>query len=275
MRPDLVIEIGTYRAGTAEAICRALSANHAGVLRTVDPFGEQTVPAILRRWPAELRDRVRFHPKSSMDFFFEMTERGQSPGIVLVDGNHDYEFALFDIAAAARIINPSGFIFVDNISQAGPYLAAQDFLLRHPGWIDCADSLAGDVGAQPFDRHRSKLRNTDFCVLRAPAHLMLTKRPYSPGQIEWPARKLKGLAIECQGEPGRLNCQCVVRTFGDSAALGETPVSASAVIASAGETRIIFDDAPRIDDSVVHVRVEPWLSWQGPSPLRVDKWRLF
>lgn len=275
MRPDLVVEIGTYRAGTAEAICRALSANNAGVLRTVDPFGAQTVPKIVGAWPLRLRDRIRFHPMSSMDFFTELTGRGQRSDIVLVDGNHDYEFALFDIEAAARIISPGGFVFVDNISQAGPYLAAQDFLSRHAGWIDCAGSLDGDIAAQPFDPHRAKLRNTDFCVLRAPSHLLLTERPYCPGQIKWPARRITGLAIEGEGEPGRLNCQCVVRTFGDSTALQEKPVSLSAAITPGGETRLVFEDPPSVEDSVVSVTVEPWLSWQGSSPLRVDKWRLF
>src|SRR5580658_12102 len=36
VRPNLVIEIGTFRAGTSEAICRALHANGFGILHTVD-----------------------------------------------------------------------------------------------------------------------------------------------------------------------------------------------------------------------------------------------
>ena len=42
-------------AATSEAICRALYANGAGLLHTVDPYGAEIVPPILRSWPREGR----------------------------------------------------------------------------------------------------------------------------------------------------------------------------------------------------------------------------
>ena len=275
MRPDFVVEIGTYRAGTAEVICRALSANNSGVLRTIDPFGRQTVPNIVKTWPPTLRNRLRFHPISSMDFFFQMAQTEERPDIILVDGNHDFEFAQFDIEAAARIIKPGGFLFVDNISQAGPYLAAQSFISRHVDWIDCVGSVAGDISAEPFDKHRTRLTNTDFCVLRAPSHLTLTSRPYSPGQIRWPSRVLHGIAIRGVGELGQLDCQCVIRTFGINAVIGETSLKASAEITPDEETRIAFEDSPAVAASAAYVTIEPWLTWHGASPLLVHKWNLY
>jgi predicted O-methyltransferase YrrM len=51
LRPRLVVEIGTYRAGTASIIAAALVANGIGQIHTIDPFGAETVPSIIRDWP--------------------------------------------------------------------------------------------------------------------------------------------------------------------------------------------------------------------------------
>src|SRR5215471_14074198 len=56
LRPSHVFEIGTYLAGTAEAICRGLYANGRGILHTTDPFGGDRVPPVLACWPAPLRE---------------------------------------------------------------------------------------------------------------------------------------------------------------------------------------------------------------------------
>src|SRR2546423_1257708 len=98
-QPSVVVEIGTYRAATSEAICRALQANKAGTLYTIDPFGNATVPAIVEQWPESLRRHIQFQPIDSMHFFAEAMQKSLRADIVLVDGNHDYEFALFDIQA--------------------------------------------------------------------------------------------------------------------------------------------------------------------------------
>src|SRR5216683_478845 len=62
LRPKVVAEIGTYYAGGAEVIARALWENGEGFLHTTDPFGAERCPAIIANWPAELRNLVEFHP---------------------------------------------------------------------------------------------------------------------------------------------------------------------------------------------------------------------
>ena len=130
LRPNHVFEIGSYKAGTTEALCRALHANGHGLVHTVDPFRADYITATIKHWPPELLKHVRVHSMSSMDFYMDMERQGIHPGVVFVDGNHDYEFALFDIGRAAKYMSHGGFIFVDNIAQPGPFLAARDFLTR-------------------------------------------------------------------------------------------------------------------------------------------------
>ena len=121
LRAKYVVEIGSFRCGTAEAICRALHANGAGRLFTVDPFGAATVPQILSWWPPELQRHVSFIHANSADFYMEMEKQGHRPELVFVDGNHDYEFALFDIqcaAVASRNFDRKATVGIGDVRQA-------------------------------------------------------------------------------------------------------------------------------------------------------------
>ena len=69
---------------------------------------------------------------------------------VLVDGNHEYEFALFDVMCAARAMRPGGLMVMDNIEQIGPRLAAKTFLERNPDWRDVADVVRQIDMSAPF-----------------------------------------------------------------------------------------------------------------------------
>src|SRR5208282_614797 len=140
-RPEHVIEIGTYRASTSKAMCRALHANGRGLMHTVDPANGGPILRLVRRWPAELRDRLCYYPVSSMDFFNLAIFQGLTSDLIFVDGNHEYEYALFDIQSAARLVRPGGFVAIDNINQGGPFYAARDFIRDHPSWRECGHCL--------------------------------------------------------------------------------------------------------------------------------------
>jgi methyltransferase family protein len=151
LKPEHAFEIGTFRAGTSEAIARAIHTNGAGTIHTVDPFGMPQVPAILAKWPRELRRCVRFYPVDSMAFHMEATRLHLTSGLTLIDGHHDYEFVAFDLNAACRSIAPGGFVILDNFSQPGPFLAVQDFCASTLGWRHCG--AQGRVRPlRPFDR---------------------------------------------------------------------------------------------------------------------------
>jgi predicted O-methyltransferase YrrM len=182
LRPAHVFEIGTYRCGSSEAICRAPFANGAGTLHTVDPFGGSMVPAILLKWPEPMRRHVHYHALDSMAFYMLMTRIRVSAELIFIDGNHEYEFALFDLQAAARHLAPGGFVLLDNVSQPGPFFAALDFMRANRGWQECGNSLSRYRISHPFDRNRTTIHNTHLLVLQAPCHIVLAERPQTTGQ---------------------------------------------------------------------------------------------
>ena len=212
LRPRLAIEIGAYLASTTEAMARAIADNGEGELHTVDPFALQARLNIAR-WPAELRKVTQFHLSDSMAYFAELRRRGARAGLVFVDGNHDYEFALFDIQCAARMMNPDGFIVIDNIAQPGPFMAARHFMDRPhaKGWRECGNSLGRFRPTDPFDRHRTTIHNTDFCVLRAPATIAIGTDPVCIDELTWTPASLR-LRLAAAAE-GRLQVQFVIRLF--------------------------------------------------------------
>jgi predicted O-methyltransferase YrrM len=270
LRPDHVYEIGTYKAGTTEAICRALYANGKGVAHAVDPFRGEYIAAVLKLWPPELFGHVQLHAKDSMAFFGDMERQHIRPALVFVDGNHDYEFAAFDIACGARAIAPGGFIVVDNVAQPGPFFAARDFLAANPDWCELGSAATGYDRDKAFDRSRSTILETDFMVLRAPVTHSVGERPFTPGRTRWHSPKVVGLRLKFAppAEPGRLTAQVVLRGFGMVPA--ETTAEASVQVeAGAKELSVTLVPPAQVEGQFVYFTVEPWLIWHGAQPLQL------
>jgi len=268
LRPDHVFEIGSYKAGTTEALCRALQANGHGILHTVDPFRGDYVAATIAHWPTELLRHVSIHPLSSMDFYMEMERQSVRPGVVFVDGNHDYEFALFDIGRAARYMTPGGFIFVDNVAQPGPFFAARDFLSANPGWREVGGSTEGYDASRAFDRKRSAIPSTDFIVLRAPSAHIVSDRPTTFGRTRWWSPTVKGIELQL-GSPaatGLLDVQVVLRGFGVQPVemIGETSLRLQG---SSGSMSVPLEIT--VQGQFTYFTVEPWLVWRGDQPLAI------
>jgi predicted O-methyltransferase YrrM len=270
LRPDHVYEIGTYKAGTTEAICRALYANGKGVAHAVDPFRGEYIAAVLKLWPPELFGHVRLHAKDSMAFFGDMERQHIHPALVFVDGNHDYEFAAFDIACGARTIAPGGYIVVDNVAQPGPFFAARDFLAANPDWCELGSAATGYDRDKAFDRSRSTILETDFMVLRAPVTHSVGERPFTPGRTRWHSPKVVGLRLKFAppAEPGRLTAQVVLRGFGMVPA--ETTAEATVQVeAGTKELSVTLAPPAQVEGQFVYFTVEPWLIWHGAQPLQL------
>jgi predicted O-methyltransferase YrrM len=263
LRPDHVLEIGTYKGGTAEGLARAVQANCRGMVHTVSPFDIERFERIVARWPVELRRQVRYHPVDSMTFFMTADQERIRLGVVLVDGNHDYEFASFDIQAAAQRLQPGGFIFVDNVSQAGPYFAVQDFLAQHPDWIDCCEVPQPPSNTLAFDRNRTRISQTDFIVLRAPSYYSIGNRPKSFGEIEWAGGSVNGLRLSFARPPeaGILHVQCVLRGFSEALLAEIVGGGQHAVAAGATEIDIRLTEPIEVTGRFDRYLVEPWLVW--------------
>jgi predicted O-methyltransferase YrrM len=272
LRPDHVFEIGTYRAGTTEAICRALCANGNGVAHTVDPFTGDYAEAVVKHWPPELLRHVELYPMNSMTFYTEMRRRKIRPGLVFVDGEHDYEYALFDICGAARAIAPGGFMFIDNIDQAGPFLAARDFASVNPGWRELGSALRDYDPEKAFDPKRNVIDDTVFIALRAAETYFVDERPRTFALTRWQKSRLEGVRIRAVAprQPGKLIVQAVFRGFstGPSA---ETMVEAAVDLQPGGpqEIAVAFNPPLQLQDGLAYYTVEPWLIWRGQEPLQL------
>jgi predicted O-methyltransferase YrrM len=218
LRPKVVVEIGTFFAGTTEVMARALWENGEGVIHTTDPHGGERCHAIISSWPSELRTITHFHPLNSMGLFGEFDRRQISLDLVLVDGHHDYEYALFDLQMAARRLRPGGIIVMDNSSQTGPFYASKTFLAAHPAWQEIGNAIATYCRFRPFDGGRTSLPGTSFIVLQAPKQLAIDATPQSSGQKFTNLSVVKAVSIDlpAQVASGILYCQVFLRTFADN-----------------------------------------------------------
>jgi predicted O-methyltransferase YrrM len=268
--PEHVFEIGAYKAGTTEAICRALHSNNRGIAHAVDPFQGEYIAEVLKFWPPELLRHVRLHIKDSMAFFGDMEGQRIHPELVFVDGNHEYEYAAFDIACGARLLAPGGFIFVDNVSQPGPFFAAHDFLAANQGWRELGNAASHYNREKAFDTGRGTIVGTDFIVLRAPVTYGVGERPFNMERIRWGTGKVAGLHLKLvpPDQGGRLTVQAVLRGFG--AVLVETTSEASVQV-EAGRTDLSVTLTPpaQVDGQYIYYTVEPWLIWHGAQPLQL------
>jgi hypothetical protein len=267
-RPQHVVEIGTYYGGTSEVICQALHENGSGTLHTVAPFEAESVFPIFESWPQELRRHLEFYLMTSMDFYYRLNARGIRPEIALIDGDHSYQAALFDIQSLAKSLARRGFLLVDDVSQPGPYYAAMDFLQRNPGWTQCKarDPIWADPN-KALDRERTSIPETNFEILRAPRGYSIGSRPVSFGEMP-SATEVKGLRIHAESGGGTLHAQCVLRGFLPGA---EEVTMAALPIATPGTVDLMFPKPLVIQGSFVRCSAEPWLVWSGETPLTLSQ----
>jgi predicted O-methyltransferase YrrM len=217
LRPQLIAEIGTLHAGTTEVFARALWENGGGVVHTTDPYGGERCPAIMSQWPTELQRHAQFHAKSSMDFFSRMVLESKTFDLLLIDGNHDYEYALFDLQMAARLVRPGGIVVMDNAEQSGPFKATRLFLAANSAWREIGSSMANYHPFKPFERERASLPGTSFLLLLAPDHLSIGEGPHSWGQAWIDRPQLNGLRFHVvQPCKGVLLYQIYLRGFANA-----------------------------------------------------------
>jgi len=175
----IAIEIGTYRAGTSEVLGRALWAED-GVLVTCDPNTQRTteVERRLDSWPDPLRRAVSYVNFPSVALFDRMEiGRDSAYDFILVDGYHEYGYALFDMTMTAKHSLPGAVMVVDDFALPEVNWAARDFAAAHPAWRVIGDVFARQDPARPFETVSPSVAGTNFLVFeRARVHV-LSSRP--------------------------------------------------------------------------------------------------
>lgn len=269
-RSKYIAEIGTFRAGTTEVMARACWENNWGIIYTADPYGARRCPPIIQSWQKDLRKYVSFHPVCSMDFFAYLDQRRISLDLTLVDGNHDYEYALFDLQMAARRTLPSGVIIMDNAEQSGPFNAARSFLAANPAWRELGSAVASHDPSAPFNAARASFPHTSFIVLEGPSFISIGSGPHSCGQAEINHPVVVGLGLNlAKPAKGMLHYQVTLRGFSkrehpiEQKAIGAVPIEAP----SPTKFDFSFQDALEIPTSSDKMTVEIDLSWQGSDQL--------
>jgi predicted O-methyltransferase YrrM len=269
-RPTYIAEIGTFWAGTTEVMARACWENNWGGIDTTDPLGAERCPQIIASWPKDLRKYVRFHPLSAMDLFANLDQRRISLDLTLVDGNHDFEHALFDLQMAARRTRPSGMVVMDNAEQSGPFHAARTFLAANPAWRELGCAVADYNPDNPFDLTRSSVPNTSFIILQAPGFTPVGMGPHSWGQVEVGQPAVASLALDlARPASGTLHYQVTLRAFARNSEPVEEKMIGVVPIEADGKVSVPFKNvlvAPERETYTVEID----LSWRGNEPLALS-----
>jgi predicted O-methyltransferase YrrM len=269
-RPRLVLEIGTYQAGTSEVMARALWEAGHGHLETIDPYGAERCPPIIAALPPELQQRISFSPIASALHFDRAMAQGALYDLVFIDGNHELEFARFDLECAARLMRPGGVIVLDNISQAGPRLATKTFLESNPEWRDLTGVVRWINPSDPMAPPIPSIARTEFYLIEAPPHHAIGAVPRSFGNVACDRAEVDGIVLDLAAPArGTLHLQVYARTFGMQEPEELQDQQRFALDHAAGSVRLPLDRPLR---SAVHGeelprRVEIVLAFVGPGDL--------
>lgn len=181
LRADLVVEIGSLFGQTSRHMAESVARNN-GKLITIDPYGGHRMPGIVEGWPEAVRAATEFRPVFSMELFARIEEKRFSVegppkiGVAYVDGNHNFEYALFDVMEAADNLVPGGAIVIDNLEQLGPRFAVQQFLRMNPAWKLYYLGKIWSGLINPRDLDVPKNTEVAWGILIAPAHLQVAMK---------------------------------------------------------------------------------------------------
>jgi predicted O-methyltransferase YrrM len=273
-----VAEIGTYHAGGAEVMARALWANGSGLLRTTEPYNAEKAAAIIATWPGEIRKLVEFHALNSMEFLIRLHHQGVALDFVLIDGDHDYEPVLFDLQMSARLLRPNGIVLLNDAVQSGPFQAARTFLAANPAWREIGTAISSYDEDSPFVGQWTSQRDTNFLVLQAPDHWSVGALPRSWGQTAAGAPVIDEIVIDAvpQRTRGTLHYRAILRVFGEgipqeAKLVGSLPIElqgTASTLVHRLETPLSFNVLANPDTTKFTSEIELcWRADQGSPPL--------
>jgi predicted O-methyltransferase YrrM len=203
-KPKKILEIGTFHAGTSEIICRALHTCGGGKLVTLDPYKKEYVESAISTWPEELQPLVSFFPVTSAVYFQDFSENNFD--VVIIDGNHELENALYDLISSSKHISENGLIIVDDMTQPSVYQAVNIFLEYFPEW-KCLDEIDGVFSFADLTEGKTLIHNQT--VLFAPESICITNIPYKQtDRIE--GTTLCGYALSFKRTPASGRLQALI-----------------------------------------------------------------
>ncbi len=157
----LVVEIGSYSGLTAAFVAETLAgAGHANPVLSIDPF--ERVPHTRKNPQGKYKRYLRTMQERGMEDrclpLIAYSEHAAPVvpdriGLLIVDGNHEYESVTRDLALFAPKVLPSGFIFLDDHTDTYPGVVratgefvngSSDFELLHQTYFAILQRSTGD-----------------------------------------------------------------------------------------------------------------------------------
>lgn len=113
-RPEIAVEIGTYKGNAAIAIGQALKDNNSGNLYTIDPFEQEIVRTAIRK--ANLQDIVVFKKGYSQEVLPSL--KLSKVDFAFIDGDHSYESVSRDFGLVERLVPKGGIVIFHDVLVA-------------------------------------------------------------------------------------------------------------------------------------------------------------
>lgn len=133
LAPDYVLEIGTFKGGSAYIISGALDdLQLGGKLVTMDPSPEQ----IEIEWSRICHNTTAVRGYFPMDIDNLAFPSGQRFDFVFVDGNHTTEAVTADLLALVRILSAGAYVLLHDAYNPGVAAAIQRVIEQHI-YMDC------------------------------------------------------------------------------------------------------------------------------------------
>jgi len=172
-KPKVVYEIGSFFCETTKVMAEAMTKEtYGGTLHTTDPYGAERCPQIIEKLPDKIKSCIKYYPFCSMEMILHLKEREKKEcflDLTFIDGNHDLEYALFDLISVSNATNYGGCIVFDNIENRPTRLALKTFLNLFPWWTCLLDGECVKAGSLTEKVKKiSSRENTVWAVLIAP-----------------------------------------------------------------------------------------------------------
>ena len=127
VKPDLIIETGTFMGGSALYFASVLDAIGKGFVTTVDVEEKKDRP---------VHPRICYVRGSSVDtdvLYHMEVEHRKRRTLVVLDSDHSYDHVLEELEAYAPLVSPGSYLVVEDTNTPGPSDAVRDFLYSVEG----------------------------------------------------------------------------------------------------------------------------------------------
>ena len=134
LKPNLCVEIGTFRGGSATILCAAMDDNGHGRLVCVDP--EPRISDSTWRMISHRANLYQADSPGVLSTIPELTHGGVD--FVLIDGDHSREAVLADVRGVLPFLADQAHLLFHDCHYREVRQAIEDLLAEYPGlFVDC------------------------------------------------------------------------------------------------------------------------------------------